>query len=268
VPEAARFSLMQFLHVIITHLAPELAVRHVELAEAFTPGIPRLIAYGGPAAAFRDLPWADKFLLEDPSLRGPVTGQCFNELLPKIHEWMERQPGGFDAVHVSEYDHWILRGDYFAQLAGVLARSGADFTGRGCGVKTQTNWMHLFRYREDPALLGYLARHSVREDKTTICGTLGNGFTLSRRALDAIAALPSPPRVYGEVLFPTLAHHLGFQIADIGSYSDIFRHVRWGPLWTEEELVRLARSGAACCHPFKDIPAACRLLAPFAPGAV
>ncbi|MDD5349590.1 MAG: hypothetical protein PHQ12_05215 [Chthoniobacteraceae bacterium] len=257
---------MQILHVIITHLPPELAARHVALAEAYTPGVPRLIAYGGPAAAFGELPWTDKFLLKDPSLSGPVIHQCFNELLPGICDWMRRQPMPFDAVHVTEYDHWILRADYFAQLAEALARSGADFLGKNCGIKTHTNWMHLFRYRDDPALLGYLARFSVHEEKSAICGMLGNGFTISRRALEAFAALPEPPRVYNEVLVPTLIHHLGFQIADIGAYSDAFRHVRWGPLWTEEELVDLARRGAACCHPFKDIPAACRLLAPLARG--
>lgn len=257
---------MQILHVIVTHLSPELAAQHVALAETFTPGVARLIAYGGPVETFGALPWKEKILLEDPSLRGPVIHQCFNELLPKIRGWIHRQPGeSFDAVHVSEYDHWILRGDYFEQIADVLSRSGADFLGRGCGVKTNTNWMHLFRYREDPGLLAFLARHSVREDKTAICGALGNAFTLTRRALEAIADLPETPRIYGEVLYATLAHHLGFQIADMGAYSDFLRHVRWGPLWTAEELAALARAGAACCHPFKDIPAACRLLAPFAP---
>ena len=259
-------ALMQILHVVITHLAPELAVQHVALAEAFTPGVPRLIAYGGPPASFGALPWKDKFLLEDPSLRGPVIHQCFNELFPKIWDWVRRQPVAFDAVHVTEYDHWILRADYFAQLEEILTRSGADFLGRGCGVKTHTNWMHLFRYRDDSALLGYLRRFSVREDKTAICGTLGDGFTISRRALEAMAALPDPPPAYNEVFFPTLTHHLGFQIADMGDYSDFLRHVRWGPLWTEAELVELARQGAACCHPFKDMAAAHRLLAPFAPA--
>jgi len=257
---------MKILHVIITHLAPEQAVQHVEMAEAFTPGVPRLIAYGGPPSLFGALPWKDKFLLEDPSLRGPVIHQCFNELFPKIWAWMQGQPVAFDAVHVSEYDHWILRADYFAQLAEALTRSGADFLGKGCCVKTQTNWMHLFRYRDDPVLLDYLRRVSVREDKTTICGTLGDGFTISRRALEGVATAPEPPPVYNEMIFPTLTHHLGFQIADIGAYCDAFRHVRWGPLYTAEELVELARQGAACCHPFKDMAAARRLLLPFAPG--
>ena len=251
---------MQILNVLITHLAPEKAARQIALAEAFTPGIARLIAYGGPREAFGDLPFADKVLLEDPSLRGPVVEQCFNEIFPKVWNYVEGHATRFDYIHVTEYDHLLLSRDYFAELARIIAVSGAEFLGAGCGIKTNSNWMHLFRYREDPVLLGYLRRVSVREDKTAICGTLGNGYTLSRRALQAIAQAGELPRVYNEVLFPTLAHHLGFAIDDFGAHSDLFRHVRWGPLWTEAEVRELIRRGAYCCHPFKDADAARAIL--------
>jgi len=253
---------MQILHLVITHLSPELVARQLALVEAFAPGVPRLIAYGGPRASFDALPGPDKFPLEDESLRGPVISQCFNELFPKAWDYVKDHPIPFDFVHVTEYDHLILSRDYFERLAEMLERSASDFVGKGCGIKTNSNWMHLFRYREDPVLLGYLRQTSVREDKTTICGTLGNGFSISRRALQAMAELPNPPRIYNEVFFPTLVHHLGFGICDIGTHSDLFRNVRWGPLWTSGELREMLRTGAPCCHPFKDIPAAQAILCP------
>lgn len=247
---------MQFLHVIITHVPPEKVHKHLALTEAITPGPRRLIAYGGPRESFDRLEAPDKFFLEDPSLRGPVISQCFNELFPKIWQFTLSSGAAFDFVHVSEYDHLILSRDYFDQLTRVIKRSGAEFIGRGCGLKTHSNWQHRFRDGMNPALLDYLRLHSVRQDKTEICGTLGNGFTLSRKALQAMAELPNPPRVYNEVFFPTMAHHLGFTICDIGSYSTMFRHVRWGPVWTSAEIKALMRQGAACAHPFKDIDTA------------
>lgn len=253
---------MQILNVVVTHLAPEQVARHMELAEVYTPGIARVIAYGGQPALFDMLAFPNKFLLEDPSLRGPVINQCFNELFPKIWRWTQEHDTAFDFVHVTEYDHLILSGEYFERLAEAVERSGCDFLGKNCGLKANSNWMHLFRYREDPVLLDYLNRISVREDKTAICGTLGNGFTISRSALRAWAEAPEPPPFYNEVLFPTLTHHLGFKIGDIGSYSDLFRHVRWGPLWKAAEVQEMLQRGVPCCHPFKDIDAARRILLP------
>jgi len=253
---------MKILNLVVTHLAPEQVTRHLALAEAYTPGVPRLIAYGGPHVSFDALAFPDKFLLEDPSLRGPVINQCFNELFPKTWRWAQEHAAAFDFIHVTEYDHLILNRNYFEILEDAVERSGCDFLGKNCGLKANSNWMHLFRYRDDPVLLDYLRRISVREDKTAICGTLGNGFTLSRRALQAWAEAPTPPPFYNEVLFPTLTHHLGFKIGDIGAYCDLFRHVRWGPLWTETEIRDLQAQGAPCCHPFKDIDAAQRILLP------
>jgi hypothetical protein len=251
---------MRFLHVIITHVEPEKVRKHLELTRLFTPGIPSLIAYGGPAQSFERLDVGDRFFLEDESLRGVNVGQCFNELYPKI--WRHAQDNGieFDFAHISEFDHLIFRADYFSRIADALKRSGADFLGRGCGVKSHSNWPHRFRGERDPALLDFLRTHSVRENKTELCGTLGNGVVISRDALRAWAETPNPPRTYNELLFPTLAHHLGFKIGDMGRYSDVFEHVTWGPVLTLDQIRRLIREGAACAHPFKDINAAEALL--------
>jgi hypothetical protein len=257
---------MRFLHVIITHLPPEKVRAHLALTRRFTPGVATLIAYGGPAAAFNQLKTGGEFFLEDPSLRGVNIQQCFNELFPKIWTYARQHALEFDFVHVTEYDHIILCTDYFERIAAALELSGADFLGRGCGLKSHSNWPHRFVGGRDGALLDYLRAHSVRENKTEICGTLGNGIVLSRAALQAWAELPTPPRIYNELIFPTLVHHLGFKIGDMGSYSDVFEQVRWGPVWTPGELRELIRRGAACVHPIKDTDAAITLLADVAPG--
>jgi hypothetical protein len=78
------------------------------------------------------------------------------------------------------------------------------------------------------------------------------GFTISKDALRAAVSLFDLPRIYHEVLFPTLVHHLGFKISDVGRQSDMFRYVRWGPQWTEEQIRQLISASASCAHPFKD----------------
>jgi hypothetical protein len=245
---------MQFLHVIITHVAPPKVAEFLAFCERVTPGVPRLIAYGGSPENFSLLEHPAKIFLADESLRGPVIQQCVNELLPKVSAYLNAPASPrCDLVHFSEFDHLILYRNYFDMLAEIFRQSGCDLMGKTAGLKTHSNWVHYLRYRENESLRNYLAHISQREDKTALYGMLGNGYTLSRDLVHAIARLPDLPRVYYELLFPTLAHHLGFKVGDLGAFSDIFRHVRWGPAWKLEEVENLIKSGAACCHPFKDL---------------
>jgi hypothetical protein len=251
---------MNILHVLVTHVAAELVDTQAALLSNQFPGMVRLIAYGGSPAAFEAIRHPHKIYLQDESLRGSTAHQCFNELIPKLTAFITQGGHSFDFIHVSEYDHLILSGNYFTELESAWTRSGADFLGKNCGIKTHSNWPHALHYRDDPTLRRYLASFSVREDPTVLCGSLGNGYTISKRALQSCAQLPELPRVYFEVLFPTLVHHLGWRIADIGEYSRIFRHVRWQPEWTATEVTSLIREGVLCCHPFKDIKTAALLL--------
>jgi hypothetical protein len=246
--------IMQFLHVVVTHLAPPKVAKFPAFCDRVTPGIPRLVAYGGPPENFPLLDHPARIFLEDSSQRGPVIQQCVDELLPKVSGYLN-QPGSLrcDFIHFSEFDHLILRRNYFDMLAEVFRQSGCDFIGKTAGLKTHSNWIHYLRYREDQPLRDYLGAISKREDKTALYGMLGNGYTLSRDALESISRLPALPRVYYELLFPTLTHHLGFRVGDIGAFSDMFYHVRWGPTWKPKEARNLIQNGAACCHPFKDL---------------
>ncbi|HUB67182.1 MAG TPA: hypothetical protein VL981_06830 [Candidatus Methylacidiphilales bacterium] len=245
---------MQFLHVILTHVAPPQVDEFLTFCDRVTPGIPRLLAYGGPSENFSLLAHPAKIFLADESLRGPVIRQCLNEILPKVSAYLNSPASPqCELVHFSEFDHLILCRNYFDKLAEIFRQSGCDLIGKTAGPKTHSNWVHYLRYREDEPLRNYLARISKREDKRALYGMLGNGYTLSRNLVDSIAGLSDLPRVYYELLFPTLAHHLGFEVGDLGAFSDIFCHVRWGPAWKLEEVGNMIKRGAVCCHPFKDL---------------
>lgn len=243
---------MSIVHVYLTHLPAVLTQRLLEIMGAVWPGIDRVLAYGGSFEEFQNISFPNKFHLVDRSLSGPVWDQCFNELIYGLWRCLERKACEFDYVHCTEYDHIFLSPNYFDLLADALRMADCDFVGKACGVKPNSNWPHYLRYRNDTELLGFLDSISVREDKTVICGCLGNGFTISRDALKAAASVPNLPRVYIEVLFPTLSHHLGFRLADLGEKSDLFRYVRSGPQWFENEIRQLRESGVVCAHPFKN----------------
>jgi len=244
---------MKIVHVYLTHLPAVLTQRLLESMGATWPGIDRVLAYGGNPEEFKKISYPAKFCLTDHSLTGPVTEQCFNELVYGLWQCLEQNVREFDYVHCTEYDHIFLSSDYFELLAKVLRAADCDFVGKSCGVKSNSNWPHYLRYRNNTDFLSFLNSVSVREAKGDICGCLGNGFTISRSALKALSDILNLPRIYHEVLFPTLVHHLGFRLADIGEQSDMFRCVRWGPQWFEAEIRELQKNGAACAHPFKDL---------------
>lgn len=243
---------MNIVHVYLTHLPAAVTQRILASMGAIWPSIDRVLAYGGSSEEFKKISFPSKVLLTDRSLSGPVWDQCFNELIYGLWECLELSAYEFDYVHCTEYDHIFLSSCYFNSLAKAVQESEADFIGKACGIKSNSNWPHYLRYRSNVELAEFLEKISVREEKGAICGCLGNGFTISRDALKAAASVPNLPRVYNEVLFPTLSHHLGFKVADIGQQADIFRHVRWGPQWSEREIREIQMSGSSCAHPFKD----------------
>lgn len=254
---------MNIVHVYLTHLPAVVTQPLLASMGAVWPSIDRVLAYGGSCEEFDKISFPSRIRLTDHSLTGPVTNQCFNELIYGLWQCLERKACEFDYVHCTEYDHIFLSHNYFDSLADALKTTDCDFVGKACGVKSNSNWPHYLRYRNDSELLGFLDSISVREDKTVICGCLGNGFTISRDALKAAASVPNLPRVYYEVLFPTLSHHLGFRLADLGEKSDLFRCIRWGPQWLEPEIRELQKNGVACAHPFKDLVCLERMQAEF-----
>ena len=133
----------------------------------------------------------------------------------------------------------MLRADFEAPLAELAQRTGAGLMGKTCVERTATNWHHYTRYRRDEALLAHLRAHSVRDDPTRMFGTLGDGFWLSRPALEAYASIGERPVVYGELYVPTILYHLGFGVAEIP--ARLYGHVRYEP---EVSLAEAARAQA------------------------
>lgn len=243
------------VHTIITHLAPEVVDAQVAFLKQLDPRNTYVVAYGGTAEAYAKVAHPEKFYVRDASLRGVHNEQCYHEILEGTYAHCRSRGIAAEYYYFSEYDHFVLRADYADQLERLMRAHRLDFAGKDCSDRTGTNWVHYLRYRRDAELRRFLAAFSVREEPGRLYGCLGNGFVMSARALHGFAErAPHLPR-YAEVYVPTVIYHLGYRLGDIDALGDLYRYVRYGPPFREEDVVRLMEQGGIFCHPFKDVSA-------------
>ena len=222
--------------LLLTHL--DAAGVQASLSQ-FPDGAERVVVcHGGRREDFEQVEHPRKAFVEDPSLRGPIERQSYAAVLrraaPEVGE------GGL--VYLIEYDHVVLRRDYERALERVQAHSGADFLGKNCSRRDDTNWPHALRARSDPRL------RYARE----LWGCLGTGMLMRREVFDALVREPEIPG-YLELAIPTMARHLGFTLDDVDRFSDLYGYVNAPP---EKDLaaLRAARSqGHFFIHPFKRV---------------
>ena len=254
---------MTQLNVLLTHQDAGAIGANVRYLQAVAPDARFVVAHGGRADDYQRVAFAEKVFVDDETLRGPPrTHQSYDRTLAAVHEAFVRDDPGIRSVYLFEWDHVVLRADFEAPLAELAQRTGAGLLGKTCVERTATNWHHYTRYRRDEALLAHLRAHSVRDDPTRMFGTLGDGFWLSRAALEAYVSIGERPVVYGELYVPTILYHLGFGVAEIP--ARLYGHVRYEPEVSLAELLALKRAGGWFAHPFKTLGAFDLILA--APG--
>jgi hypothetical protein len=241
------------LTVVLTHLEASRTEELLALQQAVAPTARFAVAHAGPRSEFERLAFEDKFFVEDAALRGPVQHlQSLNEVFATAwREFFAADPD-LDALYLIEYDHLVLDATFEERLRALAAATGADLLGKTCVDATGTNLAHYVRFRRDERLLRHLAAVSVRDDPARLFSCLGDGIWVSRRALEAYVAVGEHPPCYCEIYVPTLVHHLGFRVVDVGTHSDLYDHVRWQPEHSAGEVLALARDGAVFVHPAKQ----------------
>lgn len=241
------------LLVVLSHLDPEGVERQLAYLDRLLPGSSAVVAYGGKRERFAGLDASRSVFIEDPSLRGPIRGQSYNEVLLSAHERFVRDDPSIGWVHLIEWDHVPLVPDYAERLVALAEVARADVVGKNLVERSQTNWPHALHAREDRALQALLDRISVRDShEHAIYGGLGNGWLIRRTALEAFAALEGHVHGYVELYVPTVMHHLGFHLADYTALGHGFDHVRFSPPYSVEEVLTLRGTDALAAHPVKD----------------
>jgi hypothetical protein len=227
---------------VITLLLTHLDAAGVRASlDQFPPHARVVVCHGGRREDFDAVDHADKLFVDDPSLRGPIERQSYDQVLTRA--WREVVSGSdADLIYLVEYDHIVLRPDYETALRQAIDHSGADFLGKNCSRRDDTNWTHALRAREDPRMRRF----------DELWGCLGTGMLFRRAALEAFAGFDHTPG-YLELYVPTVLNHLGFETDDVDRFSDLYAHVNAPP---EKDLAALkaARSeGHFFVHPFKRV---------------
>jgi hypothetical protein len=193
--------------------------------------------------------------VDDPTLSGPNRDQSYNQLLRDVYEHHVRADPAVELVYLIEYDHAILSGRFEDELLRLAEGSPAGLFAKHASRRNQTNWVHYTRYRKDAALNRFLASISRREDPAERWGCLGSGMLFRRAALEEFSALDGAPDAYLEMFIPTVIHHLGFEVANVDAFGDLYADVRWRPAYGFDEVVAAKRAGRVFVHPFTEVDA-------------
>jgi hypothetical protein len=240
------------LTVVLSHVDAEHADELMGLFGAVAPDARFVLCHGGARSAFERIKWAERFFVEDPTLRGPAQHlQSLNQVFEIAWREYFASDTDLDALYLIEYDHLILDGTFEERLRELARDTHADLLGKTCIDATATNLAHYVRFRRDGRLLAHLAGLSVRDDRERLFSCLGDGIWLSRRALEAYVNVCAHPPCYCEIYVPTLVHHLGFRVIDVDAHSDLYRDVAWQPERSVPEVLELAREGSVFVHPAK-----------------
>lgn len=225
--------------LLVTHLDADGVA--ASLAQ-FPPDAFVVVCHGGRREDFDAVAHEPKLFVEDPSLRGPIERQSYAQVLGRAWHAVVAGEEAVDLAYLVEYDHVVLRHDFGVALRQVFDHAGADFLGKNCSRRDDTNWPHALRARSDPRMRRY----------AELWGCLGTGMLFSREALRAVAEAPEVPG-YLELAIPTFLRAQGLRLDDVDRFSDLYAHVNAPP---EKDLaaLRAARSaGHFFIHPFKRV---------------
>ena len=109
------------LQILITHTPAQYVDAHCKFLQALAPQNQTCIAYGGNMQEFNNIAYTHKFFINDQSMRGKVTKQCYNEIFIKAYQVAKSlNLQALDLVYFIEYDHFILANN--SSVAKGLAR--------------------------------------------------------------------------------------------------------------------------------------------------
>lgn len=202
-------------HAVITHL--DAASNNRLLAEwnRLDPASTVLLVHGGARRDFDELPPdAHKVFVDDERLRTKVHAkekQEYHSILRAVAAWLPEHPW-ITHVHLVEYDCVPLVPELGRHLVDFLQAEQADLAGSFLSDLSGSIHPHYLNFLADPQALSYLDGLSSREDKQRVLAMLGCTSMWTADCLREVAALEPPSRIYLEIAFPTLAHHLGWRV--------------------------------------------------------
>jgi hypothetical protein len=212
-------------------------------------GTDYLIAYGCAQEEFSKIPTSAKVFVSDPRLRTQDhvrERQSYSGVFRTASAKLRRS--GFQYVWFVEYDHIPIVSNVVTLLKERMETCSADVICYNLGRIDQTISPHFLGHAKDPEFFEFWRRISIRKDKGVILSMFASGSLWKREAFEAIAATDESFPVYQEIYLPTLAHHLGFRLCDLGKQKDFIRAVPTRTLTFEYAKEHRALS----VHPLKQ----------------
>jgi hypothetical protein len=234
--------------ILLTHQTPTQVQRMLEWWGQQVSGTDYLIAYGGGQQEFTKIPTSDKVFISDPRLRTQDhvrERQSYSGVFRTASEKVRRS--AFRYVWFVEYDHIPVVSNVITQLKERMGNASADVICYNLGRIDQTISPHFLGHAKDQEFFDLWRRISVRQEKGVVFSMFASGSFWKRDAFEAIAATDESFPVYQEIYLPTLAHHLGFRLSDLGAQKDFIRAFPTRTLTFEYAKAH----GALTVHPLK-----------------
>jgi hypothetical protein len=238
------------LNLILSHQEPAALRRVLDWWVHFVPLEDVLVVYGGTVETFDRLDFDQRVFVADPRLRTrdhPLERQSYTAVFQAASRWMAGRD--FTHVYFAEFDHLPLAARFHKLVLDAMERERADALVARLRRVDSTNHPHYLHECSEPRFHPFWESISVRRDPRTVLTMIAPGSCWTRAAFDAIAARDEPFPIYLEIYLPTLAHHLGFRVRDLGEQN------RWIHFQGERgaEIEAASAAGAWALHPVKKI---------------
>jgi len=241
------------VHVVLVHLPPkktDLILNYITSLKGKNYEV--ILAYGGSERDFADIHFPMKVFVADDKLRGVAYRQSYFSLMDAVAARLVEKAIDPDWVFISDYDLLPLRRDYLVRPLALMEKCGAGFAAKLIQDVSLSNKFFLTNAINDgimdrlPSLNGS-GRHPVYH-------CLGAALLFHRDCFNSVRQMKSALNdIYFELALPTAAGLKGFRLLSIDMHSDDFRHVRYRPIYSCSDALRLAQEGASFIHPIKEI---------------
>lgn len=213
-----------------------------------------LVAYGGTMENFKALPEIPRIFVGDPRLRTKDLQrdkQSYGGIWRGAADYLAGPPQqDFTHVYFAEYDHLPLVPDLAAKLLARMKSERADILAHHLRQIDGTVSDFYLYHAASPDFATFWQKVSRRTDKNTVLQMQGSASFWTREAFIKVAQQPESILAYMEIYLPTLAHHLGFRIRDLGEQNEFVRHAPFKNLTIENAR----QKGSWTIHPVKKLP--------------
>ncbi|CAN5377541.1 hypothetical protein BH20VER3_BH20VER3_02670 [soil metagenome] len=210
-----------------------------------------LLAYGGREDYYEMIDFEPKIMIRDARLRTSDQQRERQSCAGVVREaarWLQSRPE-FQYVHFVEYDHLPLVADLYDRMIARMESERADALAYHLRRIDGTSDVHYLHHADDSRFHDYFSSLTVRSDPEVIMAMLGTGSFWRLPAFAAVASREEPFPIYFEIYLPTLAHHLGYRLRDLGEQNAFV----WNLGDFSNQIRECKASGAWTAHPIKDI---------------